>query len=351
MSQSEKQNDKQSSKRWLWLVLVLILVLVLFLLRNCASESAPVVVSSSSSAPSSSSVETQGSSVFSSSGEALSSLVQSSSAQVQKSNKAVVPSISSSSSVQVNADQTPPNDWDVEPLPGIYREAVQIKFKCLQEKKCKFKVDFAGKTQLLDDGQILTLSNSATLQVQAQDSVGNLSTPRGFEYKILKRSDRCPADMIPVGSGPDFCMDAFEWPNQKGAKPKASVTLQEALDLCKSVSKELCSSEQWSSACQAGKGWKYPYGDTYQQNYCNSGASAPDRSGYNPNCRSWEGVYDLSGNLWEWTSTPARNKSYNLVAGGSWDSRSGTSCSERKYSFFPQNQYPMVGFRCCKAAK
>jgi formylglycine-generating enzyme required for sulfatase activity len=36
------------------------------------------------------------------------------------------------------------------------------------------------------------------------------------------------------------------------------------------------------------------------------------------------------------------------VAGGAWNTNNGSQCTEKKFSFYPQNQYPSVGFRCCK---
>lgn len=343
MSEIKQKQDQKS--KWPYVLLILAFIaLLMWLLKSCQKEPLPTHISSSSVESSSSSTQNLALSSSSPISAAVSSIKVSSSALSQA--KTSTPIYSSSKPSESN----PPTAWDVEPIPGIYRENIQIKFHCGNEKKCQFKIVNVGNT-VLADGQAWTLAKSAVLSVQALDSLGNASALRSFEYVIQKRSDRCPANMVPVGDGPDFCMDTYEWPNQKGAKPKTDVSLKEAVDFCAAAGKELCSSEQWSSACKSSKGSAYAYGSDYQENYCNTAANASDRSGYNPNCRSWDGVYDLSGNVWEWTSTPARNKSYNLVAGGSWDSRSASACGERKYSFFPQNQYPMVGFRCCKSAK
>lgn len=62
-------------------------------------------------------------------------------------------------------------------------------------------------------------------------------------------------------------------------------------------------------------------------------------------------MYDMNGNLWEWTDTPAREMPNRyLVAGGAWDTQNESKCTDTKYSFYPQNQYNFVGFRCCADA-
>jgi formylglycine-generating enzyme required for sulfatase activity len=77
-------------------------------------------------------------------------------------------------------------------------------------------------------------------------------------------------------------------------------------------------------------------------------AKEPNRSGRAEHCRSYWGMYDMSGNLWDWTSTPADREGLFLVAGGAWNTQNASSCNETKFSFYPQNEYPFVGFRCCK---
>ena len=60
-------------------------------------------------------------------------------------------------------------------------------------------------------------------------------------------------------------------------------------------------------------------------------------------------MYDMNGNLWEWTSSTSKDHpNMFLVAGGAWNTNNGSQCTESKFSFYPQNQYPSVGFRCCK---
>ena len=60
----------------------------------------------------------------------------------------------------------------------------------------------------------------------------------------------------------------------------------------------------------------YPYGGRYNENRCPAKEPALSRSGRFPACRSYYGLYDMTGNLWEWTATPAPNPDFFMVAGG-----------------------------------
>lgn len=57
-----------------------------------------------------------------------------------------------------------------------------------------------------------------------------------------------------------FCMDRFEYPNQKGANPIIMMTFPEATALCRAKGKRLCSDEEWTFACEGEEALPYPYG-------------------------------------------------------------------------------------------
>jgi len=141
-----------------------------------------------------------------------------------------------------------------------------------------------------------------------------------------------------------FCIDRYEWPNKAGAMPRANVTWLEARDLCQSVGKKLCSLSEWEDACKGVDKTRYPYGLTADPAACNTDGRAVMASGAKTACRNAIGVYDMSGNLAEWTDRDGDAE----VRGGAYDTPVGqASCIdalEQKKSLGS----PRVGFRCCR---
>ncbi|HAJ79773.1 MAG TPA: hypothetical protein DCO75_08365, partial [Fibrobacteres bacterium] len=74
--------------------------------------------------------------------------------------------------------------------------------------------------------------------------------------------------------------------------------------------------------------------------------------GKKPECRGYFGVFDMSGNLAEWTGTKSgKNSRFYNVMGGFWESGPQSGCFDARYSYFPQNRHNPVGFRCCSNAR
>ncbi len=163
----------------------------------------------------------------------------------------------------------------------------------------------------------------------------------------------CSEGMRPVQNGPlKYCMDIYEWPNQKEYVPQTNVTYSQAQELCEGVGKRLCSLEMWQGACASNKKFRFPYGVEFKNEYCNSygnrGKAAP--SGDFFNCKSQFGIYDMSGNVWEWTdqSVSQGDQIVRVTSGGSWhDKQSRVDCFSTQVRS-PKDKFPFLGFRCCK---
>lgn len=156
----------------------------------------------------------------------------------------------------------------------------------------------------------------------------------GFDEKALSSVDV-----------PAFCIDAFEYPNKRGASPTASIGFADAKRLCEAQSKRLCSEAEWEKACKGPGGSKWPYGASFDADSCNTEDDIGDARSLAPagrfaKCRSGYGVADMSGNVAEWTSD-------RIIKGGSFASGDyAVRCSARKNgaSFAKSTE---VGFRCC----
>jgi len=163
----------------------------------------------------------------------------------------------------------------------------------------------------------------------------------------------CPDNMVRfvATSGP-FCVDRFEFPNQRGALPMAEVTYAEAAAQCTSQGKRLCTLVQWQQACRGVANLKFPYGNDYIEGICRTSElidSGPVCTGSKLACCGSAGVFDMSGNVSEWVAAP-RGAAMAQVCGGDWTARNAdASCAGIR--MFPINQsQPTLGFRCCKPA-
>ena len=240
-----------------------------------------------------------------------------------------------------------------DPSGGLHRK--QIAVRLVSSKPCtiEWKTDSAAQWNIYK-GETIPIVQHTILYFQAHDSCGNAMERREEEYDIkpMETQRYCPGDMEYVSEGSArFCIDRFEWPNRKGAIPLSFISIYNAMDSCRAVSKHLCTSDEWTLACTGPHAWKYPYGNSYEPHACVSQDTCSRPSGSKPECRGYFDVFDMAGNLAEWTNTrSSRNPQFYNVNGGFWESGPHTGCFDTHYSYFPQNRHNPVGFRCCKEA-
>jgi len=139
-----------------------------------------------------------------------------------------------------------------------------------------------------------------------------------------------------------FCIDRYEAPGQ-GQPPSVDIDLAGAKSACRAAGKRLCSRTEWRRGC----GGKYPYGKTYDPDACNSvGSDGMPRpvltSGTKARCKSGWGVYDMVGNVAEWTSDGTVN------GGGAYKHGENGTCYQ---SSRRAGGHPYVGYRCCADAR
>lgn len=140
-----------------------------------------------------------------------------------------------------------------------------------------------------------------------------------------------------------YCIDAYEYPGM-GKLPKVNVNYEGARALCGEVGKRLCSDSEWRSAC----GGVFTYGKRFNPDVCNTEDADGEerrlaRSGSFSNCHNG-GVYDMSGNVAEWTD----NK---IVRGGYYSSIDEESACYGGGRYAPNTKRTYIGFRCCSDFK
>ncbi len=107
--------------------------------------------------------------------------------------------------------------------------------------------------------------------------------------------------------------------------------------------------EEWEYACRAGTTSEYYFGDDESQlgEYAwyegNAGRTTHPVGQKKPN--EW-GLYDMAGNVWEWTdSWYDSSRSFRVIRGGSWGCSAVGCRSANRYDFQPDVRYDYVGFR------
>lgn len=189
-------------------------------------------------------------------------------------------------------------------------------------------------------------------------------------------------EMVEVSDGGDlsFFIDRYEASQPidhtylyscsvPNAQPWVNVSWQDAKTACEEANKRLCSEEEWELACAGLLQNTYPYGNEYDPQACNGVEYDPDcddeqdddaiqntGTAYGcpsppaqSHCVSDYNVYDMSGNVREWTDTlvPDTTNTYRIRGGSIYSSAPGLTCQFdfglATADFFFEN----LGFRCC----
>lgn len=164
------------------------------------------------------------------------------------------------------------------------------------------------------------------------------------------------------------CFDGSPLPGKGYEKhPVSCVDWCDASAYCKWAGKHIClgflesplNIDEWDTACE-GLGPQptiYPYGDVYNAQVCNVRGNAAGKgqtweAGAN-GCESshFPGLFDLSGNVAEWSRCSDQEPAFCPLLGGSYLSDASTAgCMPGAETIFAMKNIglPDVGFRCCR---
>ena len=162
-----------------------------------------------------------------------------------------------------------------------------------------------------------------------------------------------------------------------GVKPQAYISMERAREACEVAGKRLCTDAEWVTACKGKRPTLYPYGEEHQYGRCNDNGTSPLRmlhgkddsvatfgyqamndprlnqvpgtlaaTGQFARCRNSYGLYDMVGNLHEWTANPS-----GVFRGGYYlDTHiHGQGCEYQTTGHSPRYHDYSTGFRCCKS--
>lgn len=140
------------------------------------------------------------------------------------------------------------------------------------------------------------------------------------------------------------------------------VSWNEAAHLCRHNGYRLCTSKEWEDICDGvpGEGGgkfsvienpsEYVPGACVFTHTQHGGMVPLQRTGTKPWCVTPSGVYDLLGNVWEWTNPEVPPKDGRPVTdkrGGAHYSRGLSSCTYPSVGTHGPDWLGSVGFRCC----
>ncbi len=192
--------------------------------------------------------------------------------------------------------------------------------------------------------------------------VGTDSCIDTYEATVC-RSDSCSSNCRGQNSN-DYWICFWDDGNDNtctGTKPRACsiadsvpsrwITFDQAKKACERAGKHVCSPTDWVIGCKQDEASRsYPYGYSYEAQTCNGddySGSGIQPTGYLSECVNDWGVYDMSGNAYEWTDDGNYGDPDQRRYGGSYGSSSSNLTCDWYYESNWDTTESYIGFRCC----
>ena len=167
---------------------------------------------------------------------------------------------------------------------------------------------------------------------------------------------------------PSLLWNRGEIPEGMEEHPVTFVSWFDAVAYCKWEGKRLPTEAEWEKGARGELGPTFPWGDEFDPSKSNSpqsGSKGTKPVGSFESGKSPYGLYDMVGNVWEWTANwylphpgnEVSNKQYGeinrLTKGGSWFDCMGYGCGISAPSFnrgavVPETKNNTLGIRCAK---
>ena len=156
------------------------------------------------------------------------------------------------------------------------------------------------------------------------------------------------------------------------AQPVVGICWYEATAYCAWLSAQgagcfrLPTEAEWEAAARGREGRRYAWGASFERERCNTFEShvrATTPAGVFPGGDTPHGLMDMSGNTWEWTSSPYRpypverdpernaaGPLQRVMRGGAWSYPAANARCSRRFSGPPDDHDHSLGFRLLRAA-
>jgi len=159
-----------------------------------------------------------------------------------------------------------------------------------------------------------------------------------------------------------FCIDRYEYTPAGWSLPIVNVSWSEAQNICRAMDKRLCLEDEWEFACEGTEGAPYPYGTVRDGAACNHdrpdlfdarGKLIDQRVSADslPQCKSPFGVFNMVGNVDEWTTRVNKEPPWRSILRGGWWLTGRNRCRAATESHNEIYAGRQTGFRCCRPAR
>ncbi len=137
-------------------------------------------------------------------------------------------------------------------------------------------------------------------------------------------------------------------------QPVVLVTHDEAAAYCAwrgeavGEARRLPTAAEFEKAARGPEGLVYPWGNAFEKDKLNSEVAGPHDivpAASFPDGKSYYGVLDLAGNVFQWTSTPASGDEF-VVKGSAWEDYAGVGRGASGHGRPRGARHVIVGFRC-----
>ncbi len=175
------------------------------------------------------------------------------------------------------------------------------------------------------------------------------------DYRKCVKAGKCSTDGLTTykcnwekSGGEDYPIDCVNW--------------NQAKTYCAWAGKRLPTEAEWEKAARGTEGRIYPWGNQWDSSRANVGTGGTVSVGSYPSGASPYGVYNMAGNVWEWTSSLDKRYPYKaddgredpsakgprVLRGGSWFNAALLARSSYRSRGDPDNRFNVIGFRCAK---
>lgn len=182
-----------------------------------------------------------------------------------------------------------------------------------------------------------------------------------IDYLLRNPNAKLPKDWQRVGG------DQIDYPQRKSLKvldtyPVVDVDWNQASDFCREAGKRLPTEEEWEFAARGSSNFIYPWGDEWKDGLANVYSQSVQAIGTKEGASPF-GIYDMSGNVWEWTAsdfkaypngklpdTFAGKKNLKTIRGGSFEATRNFATTTYRIGWAATGaeNYSRTGFRCVK---